>query len=336
MKQPRDTSLILIADDNPVNLEVLSGALSQEGFDIAVASDGEMVLEQVRYESPDLVLLDAVMPTVDGFETCRRLKSDPATRDIPIIFMTALTDAAHKLQGLRLGAIDYLVKPFERDEILLRVKTHLDLRRATRALEEKNAALEQHIREREAAEAARAALTRELERRTEELREAKEQLERELLERQRAEEARAELTAQIIEVQNQRLHELSTPLIPITDSLMVMPLIGAMDDERAERALEAALRAASERRAEAVIIDVTGVPSINASVAATLLRAAHALRLLGTRTVITGIHPEVARTLAALDIDTQGVVTQSTLQNGIAYAMGARRAARPLNRRIDG
>jgi CheY-like chemotaxis protein len=324
MNATRETPLILIADDNPLNLDVLSGTLEREGYDIAVANDGEMAIERVRYEPPDLILLDAMMPGVDGFEACKRLKEDPETRDIPVIFMTALTDLSHKLRGLRLGAVDYLVKPFEQEEVLLRVKNHLSLVSATRSLAEKNAALERQINERAAAEAARAALTSELERRTEELRRAKEQLERELAERQAGEAARAAMAEQIIALQAKQLHELSTPIIPITDWLVAMPLIGVMDDARAAHALEAARRGASERRAEIVIIDITGVPNVDAAVASTLLRAARALRLIGARTVLTGIRPEVARTLVDVEMDPRGIVTRGTLQSGIAYAMSAR------------
>jgi DNA-binding response OmpR family regulator/anti-anti-sigma regulatory factor len=344
MNPNRDTSLILIADDNPVNLELLSDTLGVEGYDIAVASDGEMAIERVRLEPPDLILLDAMMPGVDGFEACKRLKNDPATSDIPVIFMTALTDVSHKLRGLRLGAVDYLVKPFEQEEVVLRVKNHLALRSATRSLAEKNAALERQMEERAAAEAARAALTSELERRTEELRGAKEHLERELAERKDSEAARAAMAEQIIALQAKQLHELSTPIIPITDWLVVMPLIGVMDDARAAQALETALRGASERRAEIVIIDITGVPTIDAAVASALLRAARALRLIGARTVLTGIRPEVARTLANINMDPSGIVTRGTLQGGIAHAMSARHASSApsassslsLSRRIAG
>jgi len=332
MLDPLAKALILVADDNPVNLDVLASALSGQGHEVLVAADGEMVLEQVRYETPDLILLDAVMPNVDGFEACKRLKADRATRDIPVIFTTALTDTAHKIQALRLGAVDYVVKPFEQEEVLLRVDTHLSLRRMTRALRVQNAELERQIRERSVMEARQAGLTRELAQRTEELHQAKEQLEAELSERKRAEEARAALSAQIIEVQAKRLQELSTPLIPITDWLVVMPLIGVLDDARAERALETALRGASERRVEVVIFDVTGVPRVDAGVAQTLLRAANALRLVGARAVISGIRYEVAKTLAALELDTQEVATCDTLQNGIARALGERRAARVSRR----
>lgn len=170
-------------------------------------------------------------------------------------------------------------------------------------------------------------LDRELERRTEELRELKDHLERELAERQIAEAARAQLAARIIELQAEQLHELSTPIIPITDWLVVMPLVGAMDDARAARVLEVALRGASERRAESVIIDITGVSDVDARVASMLVRTAHALRLIGARTVLTGIRPGVASTLVGVEIDPRAIVTRGTLQSGIAYALSARRAA---------
>jgi len=321
----REQPLLLVADDNPVNLEVLSDALVAQGYDVVVAADGEMVLEQVRCERPDLILLDAIMPGVDGFEACRQLKEDPATREIPIIFMTALTDVEHKLRGLRLGAVDYLVKPFEHEEVLLRIKTHLSLRDMTRAVVTKNAELERQIEERVRAEAERAELMRQLEARTEELRIAKETLERELEVRALMEEERAAYMTQIIDVQAERLRVLSTPLIPVTDWLVVMPLIGAMDPTRAEQVLEAALRGASDRGAEILIFDITGIEHIDEEVAATLLRAAHALGLLGTRVMISGIRAEVARILAEGGIDVGTIVTCSTLQAGIERAFRARR-----------
>ena len=298
--------------------------LSTRGYNASIVHHAEDAEAAIRHEPPDLILLDAMMPGTDGFEACKRLKDDPATSDIPVIFLTALSDISHKIRALRLGAADYLIKPFEQQEVLLRVKNHLALRSTTRSLAEKNAALERQMSERAVAEAARAALTSELERRTDELHRAKEQLERELAERKDSEAARAAMAEQIIALQAKQLHELSTPIIPITDWLVAMPLIGMMDDARAAQALEAALRGASELRAEIVIIDITGVPTINAAVASTLLRAAHALRLIGARTVLTGIRPEVARTLVDFDIDLRGVVTRGTLQGGIAYAMSAR------------
>ncbi|WP_437680983.1 AAA family ATPase [Sorangium sp. So ce131] len=157
--------------------------------------------------------------------------------------------------------------------------------------------------------------------RTAELSAAKARLEEELAERGRAEQERAALQEDLIRMQRERLAELSTPLIPISDRIMVMPLIGTMDAERADRALEAALRGVSEAGAEVVILDITGVRCVDSGVAATLLRTASALRLLGAEAVITGIRADVSQTLVGLGIDLGETVVQGTLQRGIAYAL---------------
>ena len=141
--QPNGT--ILIVDDNTANLGVLSDALSQEGFEVRVAKSGKMALERVKYALPDLILLDVMMPEMDGFETCRRLQANPETTQIPIIFMTALSDTANKVEGFQLGAGDYITKPFQQEEVLARVKLHLKLRVLADKLEEKNMLLEQKV-----------------------------------------------------------------------------------------------------------------------------------------------------------------------------------------------
>lgn len=128
------TGLILIVDDTPTNLEVISEALSDAGFDVAIATSGERALQQVERRPPDLILLDVMMPGIDGFETCRRLKASDRTRPIPIIFMTALADTDSKVQALELGAVDYITKPFQEKEVLARVRTHLQLHHLTQAL----------------------------------------------------------------------------------------------------------------------------------------------------------------------------------------------------------
>jgi signal transduction histidine kinase len=127
---------ILIIDDTPNNLAVMSETLTDAGFDIATALDGERALEQVKYSEPDLILLDIMMPGIDGFETCRRLKANPKTCNIPVIFMTALADADSKVKGFELGAVDYITKPFQEQEVLARVKVHLHLRNLSRRLEQ--------------------------------------------------------------------------------------------------------------------------------------------------------------------------------------------------------
>jgi signal transduction histidine kinase len=122
-------------DDNPNNLDVISEALSDAGFDVAVATSGERALQQLERKLPELILLDVMMPGIDGFEVCRRIKDKSCTSNIPIIFMTALSDTDSKVQALELGAVDYITKPFAEKEVLARVKTHLQLRRLTQQLE---------------------------------------------------------------------------------------------------------------------------------------------------------------------------------------------------------
>jgi len=129
---------ILLIDDTPTNLEVLYSALSGAGYDILVEMDGESGLEQAQNSRPNLILLDVMMPGIDGFETCHRLKANPITCDIPIIFMTALSETEDKIKGLNAGAVDYITKPFQHEEVLARVKIHLQIRSMAITLEEQN------------------------------------------------------------------------------------------------------------------------------------------------------------------------------------------------------
>ncbi|MEG4290710.1 response regulator [Microcoleus sp. C2C3] len=129
--------LILVVDDTPANLEVVCETLSDAGYEVATAIDGERALKRVQAYPPDLILLDVQMPGIDGFETCKRLKAEPKTASIPIIFMTALSDAQSKEKGFVLGAVDYITKPFQEKEMLARVKTHLQLRQLTKNLEQR-------------------------------------------------------------------------------------------------------------------------------------------------------------------------------------------------------
>lgn len=138
---------VLIVDDNPANLGVLSDTLDQVGLEVWVAQSGKISLERVNYALPHLILLDIMMPEMDGFETCRQLKANPKTRDIPIIFMTALSDTEHKVEGFNLGAVDYITKPFQQDEVLARIKLHLKLSDLTEKLAEKNDLLEEKVSE---------------------------------------------------------------------------------------------------------------------------------------------------------------------------------------------
>ncbi|MBF2064093.1 MAG: response regulator [Calothrix sp. C42_A2020_038] len=146
---------ILIVDDNQNNLKVLCEAIADSGWEILVASDGESAIEQAEYACPDLILLDVMMPGIDGFDTCQRLKTNLITREIPIIFMTALSDIIDKVKGLSIGGVDYVTKPFHTEEVLARINVHLQLRFLNKQLEEQKNDLEKRVaaRTRELSEA---------------------------------------------------------------------------------------------------------------------------------------------------------------------------------------
>ncbi|WP_445634109.1 histidine kinase [Nostoc sp. DSM 114161] len=187
MNFENDNNVILIVDDTPTNLGVLFDLLANAGFQVLVAQDGEDAIEQLEYAVPDLILLDVIMPGIDGFETCRYLKAQESTKDIPIIFMTALSETVDKVKGLSLGAVDYITKPLQHEEVLARVKIHLSLRNLTKKLQDRSLRLEQEIQERFKAEQELLQLTAELEKRVEirtsELQAANQQLHQEIQER---------------------------------------------------------------------------------------------------------------------------------------------------------
>lgn len=120
-------SRILVIEDEPANIQTLSTLLKERGYNINIATNGRQALEVLERIRPDLILLDIMMPEMDGFETCRRMKASTAWREIPIIFLTAKTDTADIVRGFELGAVDYVAKPFNAHELLARVNTHLTL-----------------------------------------------------------------------------------------------------------------------------------------------------------------------------------------------------------------
>lgn len=131
-------SLILIVDDIPRNVQVLGSILSENGYGVSVAANGLSALEAVQAQMPDLILLDVQMPDMDGFEACKRLKENPATAHIPVIFLTARTEIDDVVKGFEVGAVDYITKPFISLELLARVRTHLRLQNAISLLAERN------------------------------------------------------------------------------------------------------------------------------------------------------------------------------------------------------
>jgi len=148
-------SRVLVVDDDPANLDLLEQALEGEGYDVLVAVNGEKGLELAKQSQPDLILLDVMMPGINGYETCRSLKADEGTRSIPVIFLTSLNEPDAVIEGFRAGGVDYVHKPFQKKEVLVRVRTHLErswlirtLEKESKALADLNAQLEDKVEKR--------------------------------------------------------------------------------------------------------------------------------------------------------------------------------------------
>jgi signal transduction histidine kinase len=133
-----DLDNILIVDDKPENLDVLIDYLDSFGFSIFVARNGEEAIKLAEKIMPDIILLDVIMPGIDGFETCRHLKENENTREIPVIFMTALSDTVNKVTGFKIGGVDYVTKPLQHEEVLARIRAHLTIRLQQKKLEKQN------------------------------------------------------------------------------------------------------------------------------------------------------------------------------------------------------
>jgi len=136
------TGSILLVDDNPTNIDVLYNFLADLGFEVLVAEDGVTALERVAYTKPDIILLDIMMPHMDGFEVCEKLKADPETSEIPVLFITAMGSVEDKVHGFEMGGVDYITKPFQNQEILARIRNHLELQRMRVALKHQNERLQ--------------------------------------------------------------------------------------------------------------------------------------------------------------------------------------------------
>ena len=142
-----ENNIILIVVNSTKTLGVLVDYLKGYGFKVLVANDGESALTLLDYVKPDIILLDVLLPGIDGFETCRRLKSNEVTRDIPVIFITALANTLDKVRGFALGAVDYITKPIQSEEVLARLKTHVTMQSLQRTLAENNVRLQEGIAE---------------------------------------------------------------------------------------------------------------------------------------------------------------------------------------------
>ena len=307
---------------------VMTHAGAQRGA-LILDRDGRLIIEASITHDPDVVQLDRNEP-IEGSE-------DVAISVVRYVAHTretvVLGDASHVE---RFAADRYIVarKP---KSLLCLALTHqgrllgllyLENNLATNVFSAEQVDLIRMLSAHAAISIQNALLYANVERMTSELRASNaellsvnQRLQDELSERERAERERAQLQEEVIQFQNARLAELSTPLIPITDKIMVMPIIGTVDQTRATRVVEAALTGAHQSQAAVVILDITGLRHVDTGVIDSLMQTARALRLLGTSVVITGIRPDIAQTLVHLGVDLTAIVTRGTLQSGIAFAL---------------
>lgn len=143
--EPENRGTILVVDDTPASVGMIQVALEQENYQVLIAISGEKALERIEFIKPDLILLDIMMPGIDGYETCLQLKSNEKTKDVPIIFLSALSETFDKVRAFSIGGVDYLTKPVEPEELLVRVKTHIRLNQLERELQKANKELETRV-----------------------------------------------------------------------------------------------------------------------------------------------------------------------------------------------
>jgi CheY-like chemotaxis protein/anti-anti-sigma regulatory factor len=330
--QSQERVNILMVDDHPQNLMALEAVLGDMGQNLVRANSGREALKHLLDQEFALILLDVQMPGLDGYETAELAREREQSRHTPIIFLTAINQSdAQVFKGYSSGAVDYMFKPFVPEVLRAKVSAFVDLYRSTQEvkrqaelLRQANGELENEIAERRKAEEALHKVHEELEarveRRTAQLARANAELEAQGVERLRAEQDRARLQEEVIRMQAAMLEELSTPLIPLSDAVVIMPLVGTIDSKRAEQILAVVSQGVVSKGARVAIIDITGVPMVDTHVASVLIRASQAVRLLGAEVVLTGIRSRVARALVELDVDLGGLVTRGSLQAGITYA----------------
>jgi signal transduction histidine kinase len=197
-KKTKKTATLMIVDDNPHNLEVLYKLLQDNGYDALPVNSGNMALRALEHRQVDLIMLDIRMPDMDGYQVCAQLKNNPHTRDIPVLFISALREPLDKVRAFHAGGQDYITKPFNSEEVLARVSTHLQVRRLQQQLRDYNNALEQRVAER----------TAELDQRNEALYQANAALEKALLSKK-----------EFLMLMNHELHTPLNGIIGITQSL---------------------------------------------------------------------------------------------------------------------
>ena len=214
--QKNDLPRILVVDDSVETLKLLTEILTDYGYKVFTASDGLTALKSVKVEAPDLILLDVKMPGMDGYEVCHKLKSAGYSSGIPVIFISGLYEAANKIKGFNAGGVDFITKPFQIEEVLARIETHLALSHLQRQQAEQNLQLQQEITERKRAEEElrkhEAHLEELVVERTAKLRKTNEYLQREIAERKQAEEALRESEERyrlIVEYANEIIYQIN-------------------------------------------------------------------------------------------------------------------------------
>jgi CheY-like chemotaxis protein/anti-anti-sigma regulatory factor len=330
--QSLDKVNILMVDDHPQNLMALEAVLGDMGENLVIANSGREALKHLLEQEFALILLDVQMPGLDGYETAALVREREQSRHTPIIFLTAINQSdAQVFKGYSSGAVDYMFKPFSPEVLKAKVAVFIDLYKTTQEvklqaelLRQANMDLEKEIDERQKAEETLQKVHDELEarveKRTAQLANANAELKEQIAERQRAEQERAELQEEVISMQTAMLEELSTPLIPLSDKIVIMPLVGTIDSKRAAQVLDTVSQGVISRGARIAIIDITGVPMVDTHVASVLIQSAQVVRLLGAEVVLTGIRSKVARSLVELGVELGGLVTRNKLQGGIMYA----------------
>jgi anti-anti-sigma factor len=283
------------------------------GMKIPLEERADLPLTVIQYVSRTREVV-----VVGDIRSDPRFAADPAIteRRIESVLCLAL------LSRRRLSGVLYLENDLTKDAFSPERVQFLDILCSHAVTAVENAVLYSHVLEVSAAlQRSNERLEKDVAERTEDLRETNTRLVRELAEREQAERARASLQEEVIRMQAVLLAELSTPLIPITDAIMVMPLIGTLDDRRARLIMETVLDGAQANRAKVVILDITGITEVGSAVAGALLGTARALRMLGAQAVLTGVSPAVAQTLVGLGVELRGLITCGDLQSGISYAL---------------
>lgn len=320
---------------------VAANAGAQRGF-LLLDRDGALTIEASITVNPDMVQVGLGIPLEKSTELAHSIVQLVAHTREALVLSNASTDSryandpyvlSHKPKSLlclalkvrgRLSGVLYLENNIAEDTFTAERIELLRLLSGQAATAVENAILYGRLKDvGDRLQKSNEELLRsnaDLTQRTHELAAANERTQKEGAERVRIERDRANLQEEVIRIQSARLAEIAAPLIPITDEIMVLPLIGTMDTARAQQVIETVLDGAQHHRARVVILDITGMKHVDTNVASMLIRAAAALRLLGTQAVLTGIRAEIAQTLISLGVDLSGVVTRSTLQSGIAFA----------------